>query len=137
MKVIATIRRTIVTDVPVTLSVADPAGAVAEAIKAARALQIGENGEVDLRAEAVVQRVEDAGTGKLIFENREEQPSIAPGFLEVVWRAQVRAEDHDHAASIARILQADPESPMSVFEVTDSAGARRVVNLQDMGTYVH
>jgi hypothetical protein len=138
MKVIATIRRVVVSDIPVTIVTDDASSAIAEAQRAARALQIEDGDCAGLSADTQVLKIEDAASGQVLVQGREPAVSeIAPGFMEVVWKAQLRADDHDQAACLARILQADPASPMSVFQVTDSKGTSKSVNLQDAGALVH
>lgn len=55
---------------------------------------------------------------------------------QVTWTVTLRAGCADEAASLARYLQANPASPMSVFQVTDPSGNAEWVNLQQ-GGYLH
>lgn len=131
MEVIATIRKTTVTEVPVAINAKDLSEAVAQANGAA-AVMANDVGE----GHATVERIQDVQSGRVIFA----KPSTAspkPGHMEVVWRMQVAAEDHDHAASIARVLQADPYALVSVFEVTDALGVHKIVNLHHNGDLLH
>lgn len=131
MEVIATIRKTTVSEVPVTINAKDLSEAIAQANGAA-AVMASAAGD----GQATVERIQEAQSGRLLFA----KPNVAspqPGHMEVVWRMQVAAQDHDHAASIARILQADPSALVSVFEVTDAFGVHKTVNLHHNGDLLH
>ena len=129
MEVIATIRKTTVSEVLVTVNAEDLSEAITLANGAAAGMATGES-------QATVARIQEAQSGRLLFM----KPGTSgpqPGQMEVVWRMQVAAEDHDHAASIARVLQADPSALVSVFEVTDAFGVHRTVNLHHVGDFLH
>lgn len=136
MKVVATIRRVVVSDVPVTLLVEDLSAAATEASLAARALQASETGSDAPAIQAQVLKIEDAASGATIFQNTGSSP-IPEGFMQVIWRSLMPASSHEEAACLARIVQANPASPMSVFEVVDAKGNRQVIDLQQAGNTVH
>lgn len=128
---VAMIRRIHVVDVPVTVSGDNTSELMAEARRAAAVLKDAPEGET-AGIETRVLSVEGADGTQL---------HKAPvGMYEVVWKMTVpvsqgmTAED---AASIARVVQADPASPMSVFFVRDERGNETSVNLAMTGAHLH
>ena len=59
------------------------------------------------------------------------QPNDLPkGWSEVIWRHRFPTADAEEAACLARISQADPDSPLMVYEVRGADGSFQKVNLE-------
>ena len=113
-------------DVPI---IADgPAEAIREATNAGNALR---HGTLDVRLVSISDKA-----GKTVLRPTTSS-ELAPGWSEVVWRMRFKTEDHEEAACLARISQADPVSLGSVFEVHSADGRVSNIDLQSVGSLPH
>lgn len=128
---VAMIRRIHVIDVPVTVRGDTPSEILAEARRAANVLKDSLEGD-SAGVETRVLSVEGADGAQI--------HKAPAGMFEVVWKMTVPATEGmsaEDAACIARVVQADPASPMSVFMVRDERGNESAINLAMSGTHLH
>lgn len=137
MKVIATIERVTRQLVPIEIDVESPADALGRAHTAALALREAAPNGASGPCTATVVNIVDAESKRALFESAAGSQMLLPGHFEVHWSVVVDASDAMHAACIARVLQANPESPMACFSVKDASGQIHPVNLQAAGSNIH
>lgn len=137
MKVIATIERVTRQLVPIEIDVDSPADALGRAQSAALALRETTPHGDNSPCTATVVNIVDANSKRALFVSGANPQMLLPGHFEVHWSVVVDASDATHAACIARVLQANPESPMSCFNVRDADGMTHAVNLQAAGSEIH
>lgn len=98
-----------------------------EAEAAARALR---SGQVECRVMGL-----DNEHGEALL--RAPSDELPPGYTEVVWRKRYPTLDREEAVCLARIEQADPDSPMSFFETRVHGGPMKVIDLQQASNTLH
>jgi len=59
------------------------------------------------------------------------------GYVDVIWAVRVPANSPIEGASLARVMQFDPASVASVYEVCDPTGHCQVIDLQDTAPNLH
>lgn len=113
------------------LTVPIAANSLSDALKAAEATRRSlASAACDVRLVSI----EDATGKALIWPSLDDLPR---GWSEVTWRARYPTEDAEEAAALARIQQANPASLLSVFEVRDSSGNVRKIDLQSPSDFAH
>lgn len=59
------------------------------------------------------------------------------GYVDVLWAVRVPANSPIEGASFARVMQFDPASVASVYEVRDPSGNCQVIDLQNTAPNLH